>query len=71
MNLEPYEPVEIAFTNAAGESLGVIHAWYEYGPMVKKGETISWDVDYKDDLKRLDQSVEYDRIVHRNVLYKK
>lgn len=71
LNLEPYTPVEVAITNAMGESLGMIHAWYEYGSMVKKGETISWDVDYKDDLKRLDQEPEYDRIIHRNVLYKK
>ena len=72
LNLESYKPVEVAITNAAGESLGMMHAWYEYGAMVKKGETITWDVDYKDDYTPLsNQELEYDRIIHRNVLYKK
>lgn len=72
INLEPYNPVKVAITNAMGESLGTMHAWYEYGPMVKKGETISWDVDYKDDYTpSSSQELEYDRVIHRNVLYKK
>ena len=72
LNLEPYKREEVAITNAMGESLGTMHAWYEYGPMVKKGETISWDVDYKDDYTPSNsQELEYDRIIHRNVLYKR
>ena len=72
LNLEPYKQVEITITDATGESLGKMHAWYEYGPMVKKGETITWDVDYEDDYTpSSNQESEYDRIVHRNVLYKK
>ena len=72
MNLEPYKPVEVTLTDASGESLGKTHAWYDYGEMVKKGETISWDVDYKDDYTPpSNQESEYDRIIHRNILYKK
>lgn len=72
LNLEPYKPVEVQLTDAKGDSLGMIHAWYEYGAMVKQGETISWEVDYKDDYTSPSgQNDEYDRIVHRNILYKK
>ena len=70
--LEDYKPVEVQLTDASGNSLGTIHAWYEYGPMVKKGDSITWEVDYKDDYVRpQDQGEEYDRLIHRNVLYKK
>ena len=72
LNLEPYEPVEAAITGADGQVIVMIHAWYEYGPMVKNGETITWEVDYRDDYTPPSElGVNYDRIIHRNVLYKK
>ncbi len=72
LHLDPYKPVEVEFTDIAGFSLGKFKAWYEYGPMVKKGETITWDVDYKDTyIRPSGQGENYDRIIHRNVLYKK
>lgn len=71
LNLEPYKPIEIVFTNAAGDSIGKAKAWYEYGPMINNGETITWDVEYKDEYTPLnDQEMEYDRIIHKNTLYK-
>lgn len=71
LHLEEYKPVEVEFTNAAGDSIGKAKAWYEYGPMVKNGETITWDVEYKDEYTSLNgQEKEYDRIIHKNTLYK-
>ncbi len=71
LNLESYNPVEVELTDATGTSIGKIHAWYEYGPMVKKGDTITWDVEYKDDYTPSNgQKKEYDRIIHKNTLYK-
>ena len=71
LNLEPYKPQEIVFTNAAGDSIGKAKAWYEYGPMVKRGDTITWDVEYMDDYTPSNgQEKEYDRIIHKNTLYK-
>ena len=66
--LKQYKPVEVELTDMAGESLGKMRAWYEYGPMVQKGEKIAWDVDYKDDYT---YDTKYDRVVHRNTLYKR
>lgn len=72
LNLESYKPVEVMLTDATGEPLCKIHAWYEYGSMVKNDETITWDVDYKDDYTPSgNNSIEYDRVVHRNILYKR
>ena len=72
LNLEPYEKVIVSLTDAEGNEIQKIHAWYEYGPMVKKGETISWEVEFKDDFTPpSDQGAYYERIFHRNTLYKK
>ena len=72
LNLESYKPVEVELTDATGTSIGKIHAWYEYGPMVKKGDTITWDVEYMDDYTPSNgQEKEYERIIHKNTLYKR
>lgn len=72
LNLESYKPVEVELTDVTGTSIGKIHVWYEYGPMVKKGDTITWDVEYKDDYTpSIGQEKEYDRIIHKNTLYKR
>ena len=72
LNLESYKPVEVELTDETGTSIGKIHAWYEYGPMVKKGDTITWDVEYMDDYTPSNgQEKEYDRIIHKNTLYKR
>ena len=71
LNLEPYTPVEVALTNASGEVLGKINAWYEYGPMVKDGDVIKWEVELKDHNTLTACGFQYDRIIHRNILYKK
>lgn len=72
LNLEPYKPVVVALTSAEGYELGKIHSWYKYGPMVKDGDVIKWEVEYKDDYTPpSDQETKYDRVIHKNILYKK
>lgn len=72
LNLESYKPVEVELTDETGTSIGKIHAWYEYGPMVKKGDTITWDVEYMDDYTPSNgQEKDCERIIHRNTLYKR
>lgn len=72
LNLEPYDKVDVQLTTAEGEILQTIKAWYEYGPMVKDGDVIKWEVEYKDDYVRpSNQDAEYDRVIHKNTLYKR
>ena len=72
LNLESYKPVEVELTDATGTSIGKIHAWYEYGPMVKKGDAITWDVEYMDDYTPSNgQEKDCERIIHKNTLYKR
>jgi hypothetical protein len=52
-----------------GTKLQTIHVWYEYGPMIKKNDMITWEVELKDDYNNyLD---EYDHVIHKNTLYKR
>ena len=72
LNLESYEKINVQVTTAEGEILQTIKAWYEYGPMVKDGDVIKWEVVYKDNyIRPNDQDAEYDRVIHKNTLYKR
>lgn len=72
LNLEPYKPIVVTLISADAIELGKMHALYEYGPMVKDGDVIKWEVDYKDDYTpQSGQEINYDRVIHKNVLYKK
>ena len=72
LNLEAYKPVDVQLTDAAGNSLAVIKAWYEYGPMVKDGDVITWEVQYKDNYTHnSNYSAEWTHVIHKNKLYKK
>ena len=69
LNLEAFKPVDVQLTNMDGTKLQTIHAWYEYGPMIKKNDMITWEVELKDDYNNyLD---EYDHVIHKNILYKR
>lgn len=72
LNLAECPKVDIQLTNIDGTKLATIHAWYEYGPMVKKGEKITWDVECKDDYTpSSNQESNYDQVIHKNTLYKR
>ena len=72
LNLEAYKPIDVQLTNADGTALAIIKAWYEYGPMVKDGDVIKWEVQYRDNYKHSsDYSAEWTHAIHKNTLYKK
>ena len=72
LKLEPYKKVGVMLTDATGNALQTIQAGYEYGPMLKEGDIITWQVDLPfEKMPSTDQSVEFDRVVHKNKLYKR
>lgn len=73
LNLKEFNPpVEVKLTDMAGTLIQTMQIAYEYGPMIKNGETIIWDVEYKDDYIPLNgQEREWERIIHKNTLYKR
>ena len=72
LNLESYKAVDVHLTDAAGNNIATIKSWYEYGPMVKAGEVIKWEVQYRDNFKHEPAySTEWTHVIHKNVLYKK
>ena len=72
LNLCEYKPVDVVLTTADGTILATVRARYIYGPMVKKSDCITWDVELSDDhniISSSSGSPDYDRVIHRNVLY--
>lgn len=72
LNLKKFKPVEVAVTDIEGNYAGMVTTTYEYGPVVKNGERITWQVDLVlSNLPKSEQSPEFDRVVHKNTLYKR
>ena len=72
LNLEAYKPVDVQLTNADGTALATIKAWYEYGPMVKDGDVITWEVQLKDNYNHSSNYGDaWTHVIHKNTLYKK
>lgn len=72
LNLCDFTPVEIALTNPNGEILAEVDVAYKYGPMVKNGEIITWDVTLPFDfLKSYSVHEQTDEVIHKNTLYKR
>lgn len=72
LNLETYQPVDVQLTDPAGNALATIKAWYDYSPMVKDGDLIKWEVQYKDNYTHSSAySPDWTHVVHKNKLYKK
>lgn len=72
LNLCEYTPVDVVLTSADGMILATVRARYIYGPMIKKSDCITWDVELTDDHNLISSdSPDYDRVIHRNTLYRK
>jgi hypothetical protein len=72
LNLCDFKPVEIALTDPNGVILAEVNVAYKYGPMVKSGEVITWDVTLPFDfLKSYSTHEQVDEIIHNNILYKR
>lgn len=72
LNLEAYKPINAEFINEYDVSSATMKVWYDYGPLVKDGDSIKWEVVYRDDLDHTSPPYnEYDRVIHKNILYKK
>jgi hypothetical protein len=72
LNLCEYTPIDIVLTDKDGIMLATVRARYIYGPMIKKSDCITWDVELTDDHNLISSdSPDYDRVIHRNTLYRK
>lgn len=71
LNLCDFKPVDVTITDAAGIYLDVVKVRYEYGPMVKVGDSITWEVVFPFDFNRPNHGDPVDQAVHKNILYKK
>lgn len=71
LNLCDFKPVDVTITDAAGIYLDVVKVRYEYGPMVKVGDSITWEVVFPFDFNRPNYGDPVDQAVHKNILYKK
>jgi len=72
LNLCEYTPIDIVLTDKDGTMLATVRARYIYGPMIKKSDCITWDVELTDDHNLISSdSPDYDRVIHRNTLYRK
>lgn len=72
LNLYEFQPVEIGITSADGIMLAVVNVSYQYEPMVKNGDVITWEVTMPFDfLKSYANNEHIDKIIHKNTLYRK
>ena len=72
LNLEAYKPVDVQLTDMDGNALATIKAWYDYGPMVKNGDVITWEVQFKDNYNHNSEyGSDWTHVIHKNTLYKK
>ena len=72
LNLCNFKPFRIMLTDASGTALAEVDVAYKYGPMVKKGETITWDISLPFDfLKSYSTHEQVDEVIHKNTLYKR
>lgn len=76
LNLEKFKPIEIDLIDNKGNYFQTVNGWYEYGPMVKNGDIITWEVQLKYETKEdhnysLVSSFEIEKIIYKNTLYKR
>ena len=72
LHLEEFIPVEVTITNMEGTDFGKITVKNEYGPMLKSGDVITWQVDLDlSKMSEIDPSMRVDHVVHKNTLYKR
>ena len=76
LNLEKIKPIEVALVNNMGDVFQIANVWYEYGPMVKNGDIITWEVQLKCEAKadfrqNTVASFEIEKIIYKNTLYKR
>lgn len=72
LNLYDFTPFKVTLTDASGIYLAEVDVAYKYGPMVKKGEVITWDVTMPFDfLESYSTYEQVDEVVHKNTLYKR
>ncbi len=72
LELREFTPVDVTVTNFDGTYLATVPVKYTYGPIVKNDEELSWQVEL--DLSQMPESLNganVDRVVHRNILYKR
>lgn len=71
LNLCDFKPFRVTLTDASGTYLAEVDVAYKYGPMVKNGEVINWDVTLPFDfLKSYSTHEQVDEVIHKNTLYK-
>ena len=70
LNLEEFKPIEVALVNNMGNLFQIANVWYEYGPMVKNGDIITWEVQLKCEAKA-DLRQNLVASIHKNTLYKR
>lgn len=72
LNLYDFTPFKVTLTDPNGVYLAEVDVAYKYGPMVKKGEVITWDVSLPFDfLKSYSTHEQVDEVIHKNTLYKR
>lgn len=72
LNLCNFKPFRITLTDASGTALAEVDVAYKYGPMVKKGEVITWDVTLPFDfLESYSTYEQVDEVINKNTLYKR
>ena len=72
LNLYDFTPFKVTLTDASGNYLAEVDVAYKYGPMVKKGEVITWDVTMPFDfLESYSTYEQVDEVIHKNTLYKR
>ena len=72
LELEKFTPVAVHVTDVEERDIGTVKCTYEYGPMVKKDDVITWKVDLLLDNLPSNEHVEgADHAVHKNILYRR
>ena len=70
LNLKKFKAVNIQLIDPAfGESVQTIQAWYNYNPIVKNGNLLTWDIEFRDNGENM--SREFDYVIHKNILYRR
>ena len=72
LNLSNFKPFRITLTDDTGIKLAEADVAYKYGPMLKKGDVITWEVTMPYDfLKSYSTHKQIDEVIHKNTLYKR
>lgn len=76
LNLVGFKPIEADLINPYGELFQIADVWYEYGPMIKDGDIITWEVQWKYKTKEVliqnpISSIEIEKSIHKSTLYRR